>query len=190
MAAKDAVHVLERGVLGLGQHEPDPDEATHQEGGKEDVGAPGPGLEHGRDEEGDGEVIQPVGVGADGDAAGPNGEGEDLRDHHPARGAPAEAEARDVDPNQDHGGPAGVHVVGPVVPELGDDDADRQDADEHDDGACHEHGFAAQPVDEEHGGQRADHENRPGHTRGQESDGARRETEALEDVGGVVDNCF
>lgn len=70
LAAKDAVHLLETGILGLGQEEPNPEDADEEEGSEENVGAPLPGLQHGRHKEGNGEVVDPVAGGADGDTLG------------------------------------------------------------------------------------------------------------------------
>lgn len=149
VAAKDAVHLLEADVLGLGQVKVDPGDAGGEEAGEEDVGAPGQGLEHGRHEEGDGKVVEPVGRGADRGTAGADAEREDLRDDNPRGRAPAEAKGTNVDPDQDHGRPARGGVVGPVVLELGYHDADRDHGQEHDDGASVEHGLAAELVDEQ-----------------------------------------
>lgn len=60
VAAKDTVHLLEGGALGLGQGEVHPDDAGAKEDGEEDVGSPLPALEHGGNVEGDGEVVELV----------------------------------------------------------------------------------------------------------------------------------
>src|SRR5688572_20321130 len=59
-AFEDAVHLLERSVFGLGQEEPNPQNTSEQEDGEEDIGPPLPSLEHGRNEESNGKVVDPV----------------------------------------------------------------------------------------------------------------------------------
>ena len=53
-----------------------------------------------------------------------------------------------INPDESYGGPAGGFVGGPVVAELGDDDADGYHAGAHYDGADEEHWFAADAVDD------------------------------------------
>lgn len=62
---EDAVHFFQGCALGFGQEEPDPGDADQEESREEDVSAPFPGLKHGRYEEGDGEVVDPVAGRAD-----------------------------------------------------------------------------------------------------------------------------
>lgn len=76
----------------------------------------------------------------------------------------------------------------PVVAELGNNDAGDNHGDQHDDGANNQDGLSADLVDDGHGGEGADEEDNTGDTSGQESSRAAGETEALEDVAGVVDD--
>lgn len=99
MALKHFVHLLERHVLSLGEVQPDPDDTRDQKHGKEDVRAPGPGFEHGRYEERNGEIVSPIGSCTDRGALGTDGEGEDFGDECPGDGAPCCAETSNVDPD-------------------------------------------------------------------------------------------
>ena len=100
MASKYAVLLLKSRILGLGQEKPDPDNTDCQEDRKEDVGSPLPGLKHGRHEERNGKVIDPVARRTDRGALGTDGQGEDLRDESPRAWAPGGTEACDVQPNK------------------------------------------------------------------------------------------
>jgi hypothetical protein len=116
VAAEHSVHLLESGILGLGKHPPDPEDADKEEDREEDIGAPLPGLEHGRHEESDGEVIDPAELmlatihrtarscllaeGSDGGALSTNGQREDLGHQSPADRAPGGPESSNVDPDK------------------------------------------------------------------------------------------
>lgn len=60
VAAENAIHLLETGILGLREEEIDPEDTDQEEAGEENVCTPLPSLEHGRHEEGNSEVVDPV----------------------------------------------------------------------------------------------------------------------------------
>jgi len=185
---KDAVHLLKRGALRLRDEEPDPHDTNGKEDSKEDVSAPLPTLEHRRGEESHSKVVNPVRRRAKRGTLGTDGKRENLRHERPADGTPSKAKGEDINPDKSHGDPARVGMVRPVVRELADDDARDHHRHQHERRAEDQQRLAADPVDEQHGGDGRDHEDNARDARCEERLGGARHAQAEEDVGGVVDD--
>lgn len=188
LRSENAIHILERRILRLGNIEPHPHHTASKENGKEDVSSPLPGLQHRRRVKSDGKVVEPVGRSTDRSTLSTDGKREDLSDDGPGDGTPGGTEGGNVDPDKGDADPTLGGVARPVVLELGDDDTGGDHGDHHDGGTDEEEGLAAEFINREDTGDGGDEEDDSGDTGSEKGDGSGGETEGLEDVGSVIDN--
>lgn len=132
MTVEYTVHFFERFSLGLWYEDPYPDKTREQESSEEDIRQPDDSLEHAGHEEGDGEVVDPIGGGTDGGALRADREREDFRDKRPGDWTPSRSKTSNVNPDEGNANPSSAPVRRPICMELRNQDADDDHADEHD----------------------------------------------------------
>jgi hypothetical protein len=105
LVTKDLVHFFQSETLGLGDHEEDEAgrEETHDT--EEDECAVVHRADHIRGSLSDGEVVEPVGRGTDGDTLGSDTEREDFGNENPCTGSPRVSKVDLVDPDECYGNP-------------------------------------------------------------------------------------